>query len=119
MAVDGRTDIFPGTLYAGNGMRLIGNGAETYTDLLGDTLPYKALVQANEPMPSDASLAFSDRLWVLPDILEAQPALPDALLYELADIIRRGGKVGLAARDDVVCDRIRDMLVMVLRASVG
>ena len=119
MEDDMRADSFPGTLYAGDGMRISGSGPDAYTDQLGDLLPFKALVQASQPLPGDASLTFSDRLWVLPDVLDNPPTLPEALLYELADVIRQGGKVGLAARDDVVCDRVRDMLVMVLRDAKG
>jgi len=45
--------------------------------------------------------------------------VPAGLLYELATLIKDGGKVGLAARDAGAGARIRDMLVLLLAPPEG
>jgi len=111
---------FPGILYAGDGMRLAGEGPDTFTDAHGDALPFKAIIRGTPPMPGqEAELQASDRLWVLPDSLGTPPEVPAGLLYELAMLIKDGGKVGLAARDAGAGARIRDMLVLLLATPEG
>jgi hypothetical protein len=58
---------FPGILYAGDGMRLAGEGPDTFTDAHSDALPFKAVIRGTPPMPGQgAELQAGDRLWVLP-----------------------------------------------------
>jgi hypothetical protein len=110
---------FPGVLYAGDGMRLAGIGPDTFTTQMDDALPFKALVSGRPPAPGDGELALDDRLWVLPDWLGKAEDLPTALLCHLASLIRAGGKVGLASRDELVCDQAKDMLLLALATPEG
>lgn len=89
---------FPGTLYDGDGTRLVGDGPE-FTSGLADDLPHKALIRDRPGSEEVAVLETGDRLWVLPDTLGDPPELPIPLLAELAEVVRRGRSVGLAARD--------------------
>ena len=111
---------FPGILYAGDGMRLAGNGPDTFTDAQGSTLPFKAIIHGTPPRPGAGSeMRVFDRIWVLPDSLGSRPEVPAQLLLELAGIIKRGGQVGLAARDGAAGARMRDMLVLLLSPPEG
>ena len=56
---------------------------------------------------------------MLPDWLGKAEDLPTALLCHLASLIRAGGKVGLASRDEVVCDQAKDMLLLALATPEG
>ena len=112
-------DAFPGTLYAGDGMRLAGIGPDIFTTAMDDTLPFKALVSGSPPAPNDGELALSDRLWVLPDRFGTADDLPTGLLCRLASLIRAGGKVGLASHDETVCNEARDMLMLALVSPGG
>ena len=115
----GSDSAFPGTLYAGDGMRLAGAGPDTFTTEMDDTLPFKALVSGSPPAPDDGELVLGDRLWVLPDRFGAADDLPTDLLCCLASLIRAGGKVGLASCDELVCDQARDMLMLALVTPGG
>jgi len=89
---------FPGTLYNGDGTRMAGDGPE-FTPELTESLPHKALLRSR-PGPEDGEVAVleaGDRLWLLPDTFDNPPELPMPLLTTLANVVRRGGKVGLAA----------------------
>ena len=90
--------MFPGALYDGDGTRLAGDGPEFSTEMT-EGLPHKALIRDRPGAEEVAVLEHGDRLWVLPDTFGAPPELPVALLAELADVVRRGHKVGLAAGD--------------------
>lgn len=104
---------FPGILYAGDGMRLAGDGPDTFTDAQGDGLPFKAVIHGSPPRPGTGSeMKKGDRIWVLPDSFGTPPEIPAQLLLELASIIRDGGQVGLAARDGAEGAKMRDMLVL-------
>ena len=111
---------FPGILYAGDGMRLAGDGPDAFTDAQGATLPFKAVIHGTPPRPGAGSeMKAGDRIWVLPDSLGSPPEVPAQLLLELAGIIKRGGQVGLAARDGAEGARMRDMLVLLLSPPEG
>ena len=111
---------FPGILYAGDGMRLAGDGPDTFTDAQGDSLPFKAVIHGEPPRPGMGSeMTMGDRIWVLPDSLGAPAEVPAQLLLELVGIIKRGGQVGLAARDGAEGARMRDMLVLLLSPPEG
>lgn len=111
---------FPGFLYAGNGMRLAGDGPDAFTDTHGETLPFKTILRTTPVQPGEVpELQIGDRLWVLPDSFGSPPEVPVQLLFELADVIRGGGQVGLMARDEVEGARMRDMLVLLLSPPAG
>lgn len=120
MNADAPPRAFPGILYAGDGMRLAGDGPDTFTDAQGSALPFKAVIHGMPPRPGAGSeMKASDRIWVLPDSLGSPPEIPAQLLLELAGIIERGGQVGLAARDGAEGARMRDMLVLLLSPPEG
>lgn len=104
---------FPGTLYDGDGTRLAGTGPE-FTPEMTEALPHKALIRDRPGAEEVAVLERGDRLWVLPDTFGTPPGLPVALLAELADVVRRGHKVGLAAADRKAYVLARDALVLLL-----
>ncbi len=110
---------FPGILYAGDGARLAGAGPCTFTPEMDAGLPFKALVCGSPPTPNDDVLALEDRLWVLPGRFSTPDVVPTPLLYQLASLVRAGGKVGLASADQLVCDQARDMLMLVLAVPDG
>ena len=101
-------DEFPGTLYDGDGMRLAGDGPD-YTPALNHALPFKIVLRHCRAADEGGELGIGDRLWLLPDTLGTPPALPEDVLDELADALRAGRKVGLAARDEAVGALARDM----------
>ena len=119
MALTDPDRTFPGTLYAGDGARLAGAGPCTFTPEMDVGLPFKALVCGSPPTPNDDVLTLEDRLWVLPERFSTPDVLPTPLLYQLASLVRAGGKVGLASADQLVCDQARDMLMLVLAAPGG
>ena len=111
---------FPGILYAGDGMRLAGDGPDAFTDAQGDALPFKAVIHGSPPRPGAGSdMKMGDRIWVLPDSLGTPPEIPAQLLFELAGIVKAGGQVGLAAREGAEGARMRDMLVLLLSPPEG
>lgn len=115
-----RPRAFPGILYAGDGMRLAGDGPVLFTNAQGDALPFKAAIHGTPPRPGAGSdMKVGDRIWVLPDTLGIPPEVPAQLLIELAQIISDGGQVGLAARDGAEGARMRDMLVLLLSPPEG
>ena len=109
---------FPGTLYDGDGTRLAGDGPEMSLEMT-EGFPFKALLQDRPGAVEVAALEAGDRLWVLPDSFGAPPELPTALLAELATIVRRGCKLGLAARDYDAYALVRDALMLLLDDSGG
>ncbi|MGI4945576.1 MAG: hypothetical protein ACRYHQ_34275 [Janthinobacterium lividum] len=111
---------FPGILYAGDGMRLAGDGPDAFTDAQGEALPFKAVIHGTPPRPGAGSeMKMGDRIWVLPDSLGSPPEIPPQLLLELVGIIKQGGQVGLAARDGAAGAKMRDMLVLLLSPPEG
>jgi hypothetical protein len=64
-------------------------------------------------------LEHGDRLWLLPDSFGTPPELPIPLLLELAAVVRRGRKVGLAGRDAHTYAQARDALMLLLDDSGG
>lgn len=110
---------FPGILYAGDGLRLAGVGPDTFTPQMDADLPFKALIHGGPPTEDDDALALEDLLWVLPERFSTPDVLPTPLLYQLGNVIRAGGKVGLASTDQLVCDQARDMLILVLAEPEG
>lgn len=111
-------DDFPGTLYDGDGTLLAGSGPEFSTELT-EGLPHKALIRDRPGTKEVSVLERGDRLWVLPDTFGTPPELPMPLLAELADAVRRGRKVGLAAGDHGVYVLARDALVLLLDDTGG
>ena len=111
---------FPGILYAGDGMRLAGDGPDVFTNAQGETLPFKAVIHGSPPRPDAGSeMKVGDRIWVLPDSLGTPPEVPMLLALELVQIIKDGGQVGLAARDGAEGAKMRDMLVLLLSPPEG
>ena len=111
--------LVPGTLYAGNGMRLTGAGPDVLTDQMVDALPCKTIVSGAPLKDGEAGLALEDRVWVLPDQLDLPVRLPTTLMSQLASLIGSGGKVGLASRSQLACDQARDMLMLALGKPSG
>lgn len=109
---------FPGILYDGDGACLTGDGPEM-TPELTECLPYKALITDRPGEVDVAVLQAGDRLWLLPDTFGAPPELPVLLLTELAHVVRRGCKVGLAASNRDAYVLVRDALVLLLDDSGG
>ena len=110
---------FPGILYAGDGMRLAGDGPDAFNDAQGDALLFKAVIHGSPPRPGAGSEKAGDRIWILPESLGSPPEVPAQLLLELATIIKEGGQVGLAARDGAEGRRMRNMLVLLLSPPEG
>jgi hypothetical protein len=106
-------DAFPGTLYDGDGMRLAGDGPD-YTPALNDALPFKVVLRRYGVTDEAGELRIGDRLWLLPETFGTPPALPEDVLDELADALRAGRKVGLAARDEAAGALARDALLLLL-----
>jgi hypothetical protein len=106
---------FPGTLYDGDGTRLAGVGLE-FTPELTDDLPHKALIR-DTPGAEEvvAMLETGDRLWLLPDTF----GTPPELLTTLANVVRQGGRVALAAGSQEPYALVRDALVLLLDDSGG
>ena len=109
---------FPGTLYDGDGTRLAGGGPELTLEMT-ERLPHKALIHGTPGAVDIAVLKTGDRLWLLPDTFGTPPELPMPLLTELASIVRRGRKVGLAASDQGAYLLVRDTLMLLLDDSGG
>jgi len=109
---------FPGTLYDSDGTRLAGDGPE-FTPELDDSLPHKALIRDRAGEERVAIFEAGDRLWLLPDSLGTPPELPMPLLAELAEVVRRGNSVALAARNPEVYALVRNTLVLLLDDSGG
>ncbi len=112
------SDDFPGTLYDGDGMRLAGSGPD-FTPALNDVLPFKVVLHHRRGVDEGGQLSLGDRLWLLPDTLGRPPELPEAVLDELAGVLRVGNKVGLAARDEAVGAFVRDALLLLLDEDGG
>jgi hypothetical protein len=55
----------------------------------------------------------------LPDTFGTPPVLPEDVLDELADALRAGRKVGLAARDEAAGALARDALLLLLDEAEG
>lgn len=55
----------------------------------------------------------------LPDSFGTLPELPMPLLVELAEVVRRGRKVGMTGRDPQAYALVRDALVLLLDDSGG
>lgn len=120
MTAYGPPRAFPGILYAGDGMRLAGDGPDAFTDAQGEALPFKAVIHGKPPRPGAGSeMRMGDRIWVLPDTLGTPPEIPAGLLFELAGVIRDGRQVGLAARNGAEGAKMRDMLVLLLSPPEG
>jgi hypothetical protein len=109
---------FPGTLYDGDGTLLAGDGPE-FTSEMADDMPFKALVRDAPGDVDVAVLEAGDRLWLLPDTFGNPSELPVPLLAELAAVVRRGRKVGLAATSQDAYLLARDALMLLLDDSGG
>lgn len=109
---------FPGTLDDGDGMRLAGTGPGFAVELT-ECLPHKALIRNKLGTEKLAMLEHGDRLWVLPDTFSVPPELLMPLLAELAEVVRRGRKVGLAGRDLGTYTLARNALVLLLDDTGG
>lgn len=116
----GPTRAFPGILYAGDGMRLAGDGPDAFTAAQDAALPFKAIIHGRPPTQGAGSeMRVGDRIWVLPDSFGTPPEIPAQLLFELAGIVKDGGRVGLAAQDGAEGAKMRDMLVLLLSPPEG
>ena len=113
-----RLKTFPGALYDGKGMLLAGNGPDVTGDF-GTEFPHKALISDKPENVEVAILENDDRLWLLPDSFGEPPVLPMILLTDLANLVRAGRRVGLAAREREAYEQARDALVLLLDDSGG
>jgi hypothetical protein len=109
---------FPGALYDWDGKLLAGDGPD-FTCALVDALPYKALIRNWPGNVEFAVLERGDKLWLLPESFGTPLDLPAELLADLADVIRRGGQVGLAAQERAPYEQARDALMLLLDDSGG
>ncbi len=112
------TEPFPGVLYDGDGMRLEGAGPDTFTPAMGDALPFKMVLHDRPVTGEGGELRIGDRLWMLPDSFGEPPEMPTALIYELAGVVRAGGRVGVAGRRQAIATTARDALLLAL-AEIG
>ena len=117
MSVSLRLKAFPGLLYDGDGTLLAGEGPD-FDSKVVDALLHKALIR-DRPGDVEVAVLEGDRLWVLPDSFGMPPVLPMILLTDLADLVRAGRRVGLAAREQVPYEQARDALVLLLDDSGG
>lgn len=102
---------FPGVLYTGDGVRLAGVGPDLFTDAMSEALPFKTLVHGTPPESGkEADLQHSDRVWIMPDVLDMPFDVMQALHQELAAVVGAGGTVGLAGRDIGLGMQVRDTL---------
>jgi hypothetical protein len=99
-------------------MRLAGTGPD-FTPALNDALPFKVVLRRRRVADEGGELGIGDRLWLLPDTFGTPPALPEDVLDELADALRAGRKVGIAARDEAVGALARDALLLLLSEGEG
>jgi hypothetical protein len=111
-------DDFPGTLYDGDGMLLAGDGPALTLEMTED-IPHKALIHSEPGAVDVAVLEAGDRLWLLPDSFGTPPELPVPLLAELANVVRRGCKVGLAGSNEGAYVLARNALMLLLDDSGG
>jgi hypothetical protein len=109
---------FPGTLYDGDGTHLAGDGPELTLEMT-ESFAFKALIHAGASIEGIALLSKGDRLWVLPDTLGEPPELPIGVLTALANVVRRGHRVGLAANNRDVYVLVRSTLTLLLDDSGG
>ena len=109
---------FPGTLYDGDGTRLAGNGPALALEMT-EVLPHKGLIHGEPGEEEVATLKAGDRLWVLPDSFGTPPELPTLLLTDLAHVVRRGRKVGLAGSNEAAYVLARDALMLLLDDGGG
>ena len=113
-------EVFPGSLYNGEGVRVAGAGPDVFTDAVSAALPFKALVHGVPPEPgAEADLQQSDRVWVMPDVLDMPFEVMQALYQELAAVVATGGTVGLAGRDIGLGMQVRDTLSLLSSGSAG
>lgn len=111
---------FPGSLYNGEGVRLAGAGPDLFTEAMSEALPFKALVHGTPPEPGkEADLQHSDRVWVMPDVLDMPFEVMQALYQELAAVVSAGGTVGLAGRDIGLGMQVRDTLSLLSSGPTG
>lgn len=110
---------FPGALYNGDGTLMAGEGPELTVEMT-EALPYKALIHDKPGAMNIAVLRTGDRLWLLPDEgFGEPPELPIGLLTELANVVRRGRKVGLAGRSEAAYAQVCDALMLLLDDTGG
>ncbi len=64
-------------------------------------------------------LEAGDRLRLLPDSFGTSPVLPVLLLTDLAHVVRRGRKVGLAASNHDAYVLVRDAFMLLLDDNGG
>lgn len=105
-------------MLAGDGTTLAGASPEFNPELIDD-LPHKVLIRAGSGKEAVTVLASSDRLWRLPESFGTPPELPMTLLTELAEVVRRGGKVAFAADSEDTYALVRDALMLLLDDSGG
>lgn len=111
---------FPGALYDGHGWRLAGDGPARLTHELTEALPHKAVVHDNRPGAVEVVvLRAGDRFWLLPETFGDPPALPAVVLAELAEVVRRGHKLGFGARCAKAYALVRDALMLLLNEAEG
>ena len=79
-------------------------------------MTFRAIVQAEAGDP-DGELWLGDRLWVIPPDLGAD-GMGDRLVV-LADLVRAGGRVGLASESAEMGQVAYDALLLVLREAEG
>ncbi len=86
-------------------------GPDVFTETMSEALPFKALVHGTCPVPGkETDLQRSDRVWVMPDVLDMPFDVMQALYQELTAVVSAGGIVGLAGRDISLGLQVRDTL---------
>ena len=120
MMIDPSPESFPGILYSGEGVRLAGVGPDVFTETMSEALPFKALVHGATPEPGkEADLQHSDRVWVMPDVLDMPFEVMQALYQELVAVVGAGGTVGLAGHDIGLGMQVRDTLSLLSAGPAG
>ncbi len=101
-----------GPLYDGDGMLLEGEGPTTFSAAQDETMAFRVIVQASTS-DSGGELQLGDRLWVVPWDLDLDGI--SGRVVALAQLVRAGGRVGIASESTDRGELVHEALMLVLR----
>ena len=105
-----------GLLYDGDGILLESDGPDTFTAMQDVAMAFRVIIQADAGDP-DGELRLGDRLWVIPQDLDADAM--GSRLVTLADLVHAGRRIGLASERVGSGQLVHDALLLVLREAEG